>query len=298
MFTEPAIAFSNDMVPAHWSPAFVTVQGFPFVSQNGSGIVIEDGPYRTSSGEIPRSSAASSTNGLNALPAWRRPWVARLNSLRPKLRPPTIARIAPVRRIDRDERRFGVVGGGQRRVDRALGGSLPVHVERRANAQASPVQSVQPVARLEISSDVLHEVGGGRSHRRLLGQPERAVLEPPRGLGTDRPDLHHPIEHEVPIAMRHRPGARRDRGPTAPRSDPRALPTAGRTDPRRRGRSRSGPLPGRRRRRARSRPCSGTPRGSPPWTTCARASPRGSPRGPSGRSSARARSARSSRTAG
>ncbi len=96
VFTEPAIAFSIDIVPADWSPAFDRLHGCPSVSQNGSGIVIDEGPARTSSGEIPRSRAATRTNGLNALPACRRACVARLNSLRAKLLPPTIARIAPL----------------------------------------------------------------------------------------------------------------------------------------------------------------------------------------------------------
>ena len=43
-------------------------------------------------GENPASSAAANTNGLNAEPGWRLAWVARLNGLSWKLRPPTMAR--------------------------------------------------------------------------------------------------------------------------------------------------------------------------------------------------------------
>ena len=167
-------------------------------------------------------------------------------------------------RIDRDERRLRIVRGGQRGVDRALGGSLPVHVEGRANAQAPPVERVQPVARLQIAPDVLHEVRrppsaldgssvsrSGRACSRSARSRHRSTRPRPSESGRS-------CDSDAPP-----PGVRTDRGPTAPRSDRRAWPTGGASDPSRRDRSTCAPLPGRRRRRARSRPCSGTPRGSP-----------------------------------
>ena len=48
------------------------------------------------SGERPFSNAAKYTNGLIVLPIWRIAWVARLNELSAKLRPPDIANTRPV----------------------------------------------------------------------------------------------------------------------------------------------------------------------------------------------------------
>jgi len=48
------------------------------------------------SGLTPFSSAATSTNGLKALPGWRRPCDARLNCDAAKSRPPTMATMPPV----------------------------------------------------------------------------------------------------------------------------------------------------------------------------------------------------------
>ena len=45
---------------------------------------------------MPCSTAAAKTKGLNAEPACRRAWKARLNRLSLKSRPPTSARTSPV----------------------------------------------------------------------------------------------------------------------------------------------------------------------------------------------------------
>src|SRR5205809_7667561 len=55
------------------------------------------GPCQMDHGETPSSSAVASVKTLNALPACRWAWVARLNLATRKLRPPTNARMAPSR---------------------------------------------------------------------------------------------------------------------------------------------------------------------------------------------------------
>jgi hypothetical protein len=60
-------------------------------------MVREPGSRHLEPSEIPFSSAAASVKTLNALPAWRRLWLARLNSMsrRPGANA-VIARIAPL----------------------------------------------------------------------------------------------------------------------------------------------------------------------------------------------------------
>ena len=79
---------------------------------------------------------------MNALPAWRRACVARLNSLFMKLRPPTIARIAPVRGSIATRAASGSVGLGGAR-DRALGRVLHVAIERRPDPEAAAVEDIE-----------------------------------------------------------------------------------------------------------------------------------------------------------
>ena len=101
VLTECSVAPRSVKVPASPSPAFTTCHGPVGPAHTGFGIVIADGPcqYRDTS-EYPFSSAAASVNALNAEPD-SRPLppcsVARLSFDLSKLRPPTIARIWPVR---------------------------------------------------------------------------------------------------------------------------------------------------------------------------------------------------------
>ncbi|MNM92584.1 hypothetical protein D3C81_1049220 [compost metagenome] len=72
-------------------PSFCGCQVLPRRSRNttGASSTIE-------AGLKPLSNAAAYTNGLKLEPGWRRAWVARLNLLPAKLKPPTSARNAPV----------------------------------------------------------------------------------------------------------------------------------------------------------------------------------------------------------
>ena len=102
-----------------------------------------------------------------------------------------------VPRIDRDERRLWVGPGGEGGADRALGGSLPLHVEGGSNAQPASVEGVQSVAGLQVQSHVLHEVRRRRAHARFLGEAEGPSPQQLSTRGTDRPDVRHPRQGEV-----------------------------------------------------------------------------------------------------
>ena len=119
------------------------------------------------SGWMPFSSAAASTNGLNAEPGWRWPSVAMLNSTRPSwraavLRPADHRLHLAVARLDRDQRardrRAGLADAAEVARDRLLGLRLLGQVDRRVHLQAAGERRLLAVLALELLDDVVDEV--------------------------------------------------------------------------------------------------------------------------------------------
>jgi hypothetical protein len=86
------------IVPVDSSAKLCTTQRPLAFRQRRLGIVSDAGPRHTELSGMPRSTAAASVKTLNALPAWRRDWLARLKRRRRWLGSrAVIARTAPVR---------------------------------------------------------------------------------------------------------------------------------------------------------------------------------------------------------
>ena len=105
---------------------------------------------------MPASSASASTNGLNAEPGWRWPWVARLNGCAGVV-------VAADHRahlaglvVDRDERGARAASGSASQcVTALLGGLLELEVERRAHLSPPSKARRAPLAAAELVDDLL-----------------------------------------------------------------------------------------------------------------------------------------------
>ena len=107
---------------------------------------------------MPCASAVASTNGLKDEPGCRSPWTARLNWLFEKLVPPIMARMSPVARIDRDERRLRPVRLGSHLSIASRASRLDLEVDRRVDLEPASEDLAGAVVRDQLALHVLGEV--------------------------------------------------------------------------------------------------------------------------------------------
>ena len=162
------------------------------------------------SGEMPWCSAAASTIGLNDEPGCRSAWVARLNWLSRKFRPPTIALTEPSRGSMATSAAAGPFGSLRIFSIALCAEILQLEVDRRRDAQAAAEDASRAVLLHELALDVVDEV-----RRRPLPCPaddvlrlgQRRRVRAAHLRGGDLALLEHHREHVVAAARAPRAGS-------------------------------------------------------------------------------------------